>query len=466
MDPVSLCNTPQDRLTLSAELRNVIHERNILTTRTRLKVLSALDDMNKISNDEKQRSLRAQAIEEILTSEVSYLYQLELIMKYFMEPLKDMKCISSSTYSTLFGHIETLYKVNGELLHELKSNPKNIAAAFFKLAPFFKLYSVYAYDYKNVLTVLQEMQNNSSELSRFIQDQENHPEVGTKLPSLLITPIQRVPRYRLLLKEVLSLTPPTHPDYITLQGSLSEVEKTAEHINSLVQEQENMQKMIQIQRSLQNGRPSIITPGRKLLKEGLLMKVSPHGNKAHSRYFILFNDLLMYCKMLRTVSSLPNSLRCCCVLPLKKCIIEEILSRGMFKITCQNETFLLYSSVTEESESWITALKDAVKQYHESRQTLRKDSSSRRPMRRTDILKEINPFHTLKGNRKRRISVQDCNETLASPCENGTFVAKIRRHSSFNPINSRKVVTDECEKYEEINSDKNLQENISTIRCP
>jgi hypothetical protein len=72
-----------------------------------------------------------------------------------MEPLKNESFIPRSTYMTLFGHIETLYNVNGELLHELKHNPENIAVSFLKLAPFFKLYSVYAYDYKEAMTVLQ-----------------------------------------------------------------------------------------------------------------------------------------------------------------------------------------------------------------------------------------------------------------------------------------------------------------------
>lgn len=72
-----------------------------------------------------------------------------------MEPLKKKSFIPHTTYMTLFGHIETLYNVNGELLNELKCNPENIAAAFLKLAPFFKLYSVYAYDYKEAMAVLQ-----------------------------------------------------------------------------------------------------------------------------------------------------------------------------------------------------------------------------------------------------------------------------------------------------------------------
>lgn len=58
-----------------------------------------------------------------------------------------------------------------------------------------------------------------------------------------------------------------------------------DHIESLMKEQENICRMITIQRSLLNGKPNIITPGRKLLKEGKLNKV---------RYFQFTNHFYDY----------------------------------------------------------------------------------------------------------------------------------------------------------------------------
>lgn len=48
--------TPQKQLALSKELKNVINERNMLTTRTRSKVLKALDEINSPENGEVARS--------------------------------------------------------------------------------------------------------------------------------------------------------------------------------------------------------------------------------------------------------------------------------------------------------------------------------------------------------------------------------------------------------------------------
>ncbi|XP_012264904.2 putative protein tag-52 isoform X1 [Athalia rosae] len=384
--------TPQK--TLSAELRSIINDRNILTTRTRMKVLSALDDINKESTLEREKNLRAQAVQEILMSEVTYLHQLELIMQFFMEPMIERKIMNHASYSTLFGNIETIYNVNGELLKELKQDPENVAKAFYKLAPFFKLYSVYAYDYKQALMLLQGTQKSDQEMREFIMRQETRPEVGRKLSSLLIAPIQRIPRYRLLLKEVLQHTSPKDVDYRILQASLTEVEKAAVHINALVAEHEDMQKLLELQRHI-HGSINLVKPGRKLIRQGTLMRVSRGGSASYRRHFVLLSDTLLYCK-----GDPDSSLTICCLLPLNKCSIQRVLSGGLFRVTCLQESLLLYSE-SGDSEEWIQSLQEAVKKYIECRQTLRKDSSSRRPLRKNKV-NEFSSENITAGKRFKR----------------------------------------------------------------
>lgn len=72
-----------------------------------------------------------------------------------MEPLKIKNWLPQTTFNALFGNIEILYKVNGELLQELKKQNGNVGAAFNQLAPYLKLYSVYAYDYKQAFQMIQ-----------------------------------------------------------------------------------------------------------------------------------------------------------------------------------------------------------------------------------------------------------------------------------------------------------------------
>lgn len=146
--------TPQKQLALSAELRNVINERNMLTTRTKQKVLQDLEKLNE-SEEDNNVKMKIQTVQEILDSEVKYLKQLELIIMFFMEPIEKQNLLNKEDFRIVFGNIKTLYRVNGELLNELKQNVSNISKAFEKMAPYFKLYSSYAYNFKTSLHILQ-----------------------------------------------------------------------------------------------------------------------------------------------------------------------------------------------------------------------------------------------------------------------------------------------------------------------
>lgn len=130
---------------------------------------------------------------------------------------------------------------------------------------------------------------------------ESRPEVQQKLSSLLITPIQRVPRYRLLLQQVLLYTSPADIDYKLIQESVKQIENTVSHINSVVEDQENLTMMLNIQNSLTNRIPHIVKPSRKVIKEGVLLKYSANGTLL-KRYCVLCSDIFMYCKILKVSS--------------------------------------------------------------------------------------------------------------------------------------------------------------------
>ncbi len=172
--------TPTLKINLRNELKSELARRNILTAKTKLKAIRMLDSStdSEVENDDldRRKKLRYQgiiisfcscwdnknfefqtllAIEEILTTEKSYIHQLEKIMNYFVVPLKERLLLDNSTHTQLFGQLELIYNLNQELLLQLEANMDDVANAFVKLAPFFKLYSVYAFDYKNSLITIQ-----------------------------------------------------------------------------------------------------------------------------------------------------------------------------------------------------------------------------------------------------------------------------------------------------------------------
>jgi len=82
------------------------------------------------------------------------------------------------------------------------------------------VYSVYAFDYRGALFILQDLISKNPVFRKFLEETESRPEVQRKLNALMIVPIQRVPRYKLLLEQVLLYTSPADADYKLLKGKI------------------------------------------------------------------------------------------------------------------------------------------------------------------------------------------------------------------------------------------------------
>lgn len=376
----NIFGTPEP--SLSVELRKVLNEENILTKKTKKRVLEALDEHIVNDEDRKLALNRQKIIQEIYSSEESYINRLEILIKFFKKPIEENHLIPVSVLNALFGNIETICDVNKEFLTRLKGSKENIVSAFLSTAPFFKVYSIYAYGYKNVINILESMPRSNPSLHEFISRQETRPEVSNKLSSLLISPVQRIPRYLLLLKELKASTPKSSYAYTELEEAVKEMNNIVEHIETLMKEQENIGRMIKIQRCLQNGKPKIITPGRKLLKEGKLDKVLK--DEISPRYIVLLNDMILYCK-----DWTGSSLKCLRVLPVDKCVINAIgFKRGVFSLQCQSFSVILSSKDNQElTHDWVEAIQNAIDQCKKNKQSLRRMSSQRRPLQRKDFNK-------------------------------------------------------------------------------
>ncbi|KAF5281642.1 hypothetical protein FQR65_LT14616 [Abscondita terminalis] len=370
--------TPKKQAGLSTELHNEIQKRNVFTTRTKQKILRDLDTIQVADVEHNRKLQRNKIASEILSSEVTYVNKLKIIEEFFMKPIEDGNILSTEDYVSLFGNIKTLQNVSKELLQNLKKN-ESVVEAFEKIVPFFKHYSVYGYHYKQSLNLLQILSRKNTAFIKLLDMQESRPEVQSKLSALLITPIQRVPRYCLLLQQLHENTAASDSSYFQLTELLKKVESTAMHINSLIEDQENAQLMLEFQRSLVHNFPTIVRPGRKLIKKGILTVVDEFKAKKQKRLFVLMTDIIMFCKLKKADTNIPNSLKCSGILPLNKCKIIENLSKGAFTINCEDETVVAYHEHAHEAEEWVKVINERIKEYILERRSLRKDSSARRP---------------------------------------------------------------------------------------
>ena len=88
-----------------------------------------------------------------------------------------------------------IVQVNKELLSALEDCDDCIGKVFLELAPYLKFYSTYANDFEAAVKLVERWTAKSKAFRTLLANQESRPEVQLKLNSLLITPIQRIPRF-------------------------------------------------------------------------------------------------------------------------------------------------------------------------------------------------------------------------------------------------------------------------------
>lgn len=105
-----------------------------------------------------------------------------------------------------------------------------IGDIFLYLGPFLKIYSVYARNYQNAIKTASELERKNSVFASFLRQRLRSPEcAGKGLQAYILAPVQRIPRYKLLLEDLLKHTPTDHPDYSNLQQALNQIESVARY---------------------------------------------------------------------------------------------------------------------------------------------------------------------------------------------------------------------------------------------
>ena len=178
--------------------------------------------------------------------------------------------------------------------------------------------------------------------------------------SLLILPIQRIPRYKLLLNEIVKNTKPTHPDYTQLTTALSKVEAVSHEINDRMKEFERRETVKLIERSFKQN-IKLLAPHRQFIKQGKLWKVCRNRDRIYN--FFLFNDLILYASTYGSKYSLHNQLSIDQTFDCKW--IENAGKYGeekngrIFQIITAKKSFVVYSETNKDGREWFDAIHKA-----------------------------------------------------------------------------------------------------------
>ncbi|EGC35087.1 hypothetical protein DICPUDRAFT_152605 [Dictyostelium purpureum] len=305
---------------------------------------------------------KSQVIKELLITERDYVKFLNIIVNVYMVPLKelsqktsggtlsketsriiknikneggqslllnlDQPPLSQEEVKIVFSQIEVILLYNSMLLEKLSSRIYNdswsyhqrIGDIFLEMIHFLKVpYRHYITNFTQCLKVLEAASKRPSYVL-FIQECKSLTEVARRdLQSFVSMPIQRIPRYVLLLRELIKFTHKSDPDYHNIQQALHSMETIADIINKQMREEEISREMIAINDKLTPKIKNLIEPHRRLIKEGEVKVYKADGNdhdiatgtirpssiwKIQSprfRYIYLFNDSFVLSKKNKTL---------------------------------------------------------------------------------------------------------------------------------------------------------------------
>jgi len=175
------------------------------------------------------------------------------------------------------------------------SEGQKLGDIFLLMTDFLKVYTAYVNNYNLALKTLTELSQNAK-IAKLLQDARQVPECGNlELGSFLIMPIQRIPRYVMLLTDLYKHTPNDHKDYEDLKKALLKMENVADYVNQKKREAENLIGVLIISRHISDmANPNdLAQPHRRYVRQGPL-SYSIGGKSFKPRYAFLFTDSILF----------------------------------------------------------------------------------------------------------------------------------------------------------------------------
>lgn len=223
----------------------------------------------------KEDQKRMQIVREILNTEQSYVDNLNVVKTRFIGALRKAGGMED-LIRQIYGNIELIAGFNEELLSSLEQRIKGwtpeskIGDIFLRLGPFLKMYNDYSSNFHGAVDLhFNAVKTNrvyASTVAPLEQAAKNNEILA--LNALLIQPIQRIPRYKLLLEDLLKNTDGSHPDHRDLEKAVSQIKGVADHLNESVRKTENSQILLQFSPVVRIKLENLLLPHRHVITTG------------------------------------------------------------------------------------------------------------------------------------------------------------------------------------------------------
>uniref|UniRef100_A0A8B9LIS1 TIAM Rac1 associated GEF 2a n=1 Tax=Astyanax mexicanus TaxID=7994 RepID=A0A8B9LIS1_ASTMX len=190
-------------------------------------------------------------IQELVDTEKSYVKDLSCLFEIYLKPLQKETFLTLDEMESLFGSLPEMLDFQKVFLQTLEeriaSSPDfstletpmqfkkllfSLGGSFLYYADHFKLYSGFCANHIKVQKVLERAKTDRA-FKEFLDARNPTKQHSSTLESYLIKPVQRVLKYPLLLRELVSLTDTDSEEHYHLTEALKAMEKVASHINEM-----------------------------------------------------------------------------------------------------------------------------------------------------------------------------------------------------------------------------------------
>uniref|UniRef100_A0A8C0P7B8 Phosphatidylinositol 3,4,5-trisphosphate-dependent Rac exchanger 1 protein n=1 Tax=Canis lupus familiaris TaxID=9615 RepID=A0A8C0P7B8_CANLF len=274
-------------------------------------------------DSERQLRLRLCVLNEILGTERDYVGTLRFLQSAFLHRIRQNvadsveKGLTEENVKILFSNIEDILEVHKDFLaaleyclHPEPQSQHELGNVFLRFKDKFCVYEEYCSNHEKALRLLVELNKIPTVRAFLLSCMLLGGRKTTDIPleGYLLSPIQRICKYPLLLKELAKRTPGKHPDHPAVQSALQAMKTVCSNINETKRQMEKLEALEQLQSHIEGwevrttaswhpvpSQGSNLTDiCTQLLLQGTLLKISA-GN-IQERAFFLFDNLLVYCK--------------------------------------------------------------------------------------------------------------------------------------------------------------------------
>eukprot|EP00727_Mastigamoeba_balamuthi_P013201 m51a1_g8503 hypothetical protein (426) ;mRNA; r:60552-61987 len=168
---------------------------------------------------------RYNVVKELVDTETAYMAQLTDCVQVFCEPLAAV--LGLDAHRAVFSNIQSIHCLHKYLSANMRERldtwaPSScIADLLVEAFPRMGVYEEYINNYDSAAALLDRLVETDPEFRRFVEGC-SHETMGTGvffLKNILVTPVQRLPRYKMLLAN----TSPAHPDWAWATEALESI---------------------------------------------------------------------------------------------------------------------------------------------------------------------------------------------------------------------------------------------------